>query len=102
MHARVMIGQVKPNKLGELDNGINTYQNSVVPGIEQQKGFKGSFLFTNPHTGKAISITLWETEADMMDSEAGEYFQEQVEKIGSVLAGPGIMDHFQLSVQTGS
>lgn len=101
MHARVMIGQVKPNKLDELGSGIRTYQNSIVPATEQQKGFKGSFLFTNPHTGKAISITLWETEADMMESEAGEYFQEQVGKLGSILAGPGMMDHFELSVQAG-
>lgn len=101
MYARVMIGQVKPNKRSELDSGVQTYGNSIVADAEQQTGFKGSLLLTNPHTGKAMSITLWETESDMLVSEAGEYFQKQVEKIGSMLAGPGIMDHFQLSAQAG-
>ena len=101
MYARVMIGQVKPEKLGEADSAIRAYQDSIVPVARQQKGFKGALLLTNPHTGKAISITLWETESDMMESEANEYYLEQIARIASVLAGPGTVDHYQLSVQAG-
>jgi hypothetical protein len=36
----------------------------------------------------------------MMESETNEYFQEQIARIGSLLAGPGIVDHYQLTVQT--
>ena len=99
MHARVMIGQVKPAQLDEVDDVIRTYQESIVPTAQQQKGFTGALLFTNHHTGKAISITLWETEGEMQESEASDYYQEQIEKIASVLAGPGMVDHYQLSVQ---
>jgi hypothetical protein len=99
MHARAMIGQVKPEKLSEMDSAIRTYQNSIMLAAQQQKGFKGAFLLTNPHTGKAISITLWETESDMMENEINGYCQEQIARIASVLAGPGIVDHYQLSVQ---
>lgn len=102
MHARAMIGQIKPAKQGEMDDAIRIYQDSIVPAAQQQKGFKGALLLTNSHTGKAISITLWETEVDMMESEADAYYQEQIIKIGSILAGPGIVDHYQLSIQADS
>ena len=101
MHARAMIGQVKPEKLSEMDRAIRIYQNSIVLAAQQQKGFKDALLLTNPHTGKAISITLWETESDMMESETNDYYQEQIEKIAWVLAGPGIVDHYLVSVQAG-
>lgn len=99
IHVRAMIGQVKPEKLGQMDDAIRTYQESIVPAAQQQKGFKGALLLTNPHTGKAISITLWEMEGDMKASEVSEYYQEQIAKIASFLAGSGIVDHYQLSVQ---
>jgi heme-degrading monooxygenase HmoA len=101
MHARAMIGQVKPEKLSEADGAIRTYQDSIVLAAQQQKGFKGALLLTNPHTGKAMSITLWETESDMIESETNDYYQKQIEKIAWVLAGPGIVDHYLVSVQTG-
>ena len=99
MYARTMIGQINPAKRDELDEAIQTYQDSIVPAAQQQKGFKGAFLLTNSHTGKAVSITLWETEEDMIASETDPYCQEQIAKVGSVLAGPGMVDHYQLSVQ---
>jgi heme-degrading monooxygenase HmoA len=99
MHARAMTGQVKPEKLSDADSAIRTYQDSIVLAARQQKGFKGALLLTNAHTGKAISITLWETESDMMESEANDYYQEQIEKIAWVLAGPGMVDHYLVSVQ---
>ena len=102
MYARVMIGQVKPEKRSEADTAIRAYQDSIVPVARQQKGFKGALLLTNPHTGKAISITLWETESNMMENEMNGYCQEQIARIASVLAGPGIVDHYQLSVQAGA
>lgn len=102
MHARTMIGQIKPVNRDESDDAIRIYRDSIVSAAQQQKGFKGALLLTNAHTGKAISITLWETEVDMMESEADEYYQEQIEKIGSILAGPGIVEHYEVSVQADS
>ena len=99
MYARVMIGQVKPDQLGEAGDAIRTYEESIVPAAREQKGFKGTLLLTNPHTGKAISITLWETEDDMLVSEGGAYQQEQIAKIASFLAGPGIVDHYEVSIK---
>jgi hypothetical protein len=41
------------------------YQETVLPIIEQQPGFKGIFVLTDAQTNKEVSITMWETKADM-------------------------------------
>ncbi|MFQ6115311.1 MAG: antibiotic biosynthesis monooxygenase family protein [bacterium] len=96
MHARVVTCQAQP---GKIEEGISIYRDSAAPAAKQQKGFKGILLLTNPGTGKAISITLWETEADMKAGESSGYFQEQIAKFGALLAAPPVRETYEVSVQ---
>jgi len=96
MHARVSTVQIQP---GKTDEAISIYRDSVVPVGKQQKGFKGALLLADPNTGKAISVTLWETEADMKAGETSGYYQEQIAKFASVFAGPPVGEHYEVSVQ---
>ena len=97
MHARVATVHVQPGKTQEA---INLYQNSVVPAAKAQKGFQGAYLMTDASTGKAISITVWESEADMLAGESGGgYYQEQIAKFGSLFTRPPDLDHYELSVE---
>ena len=96
MHARVVTGQSQPNS---QDKGANIYRDSIVPAAKEQQGFKGAFLLENPDTKKFISITLWETEADMIAGEASGYLKEQIDKVAATFAGPPTTEHFKVSVQ---
>ena len=96
MHARVVNVQVQP---GKRDEAIGLYRDSVAPAAKQQRGFKSSLLLTDPSTGKGVSITLWETEADMTAGEGSGYFQEQLAKFGAIFAAPPVMEHYEVSVQ---
>ena len=96
MHARVATVQVQPGKTQEA---IDIYKNSVVPAAKTQKGFQGAYLMTDASSGKAISITVWDSEADMMAGESSSgYYQEQIGKFGSLFAGPPTLDHYEVSV----
>ena len=95
MYARVVTDQVQPGKMGEA---IRMYREIVAAPVEQ-KGFKGAFLLTDPNTGKEISVTLWETEADMLATEASGWWQEQVGKFAAVLVGTPVREHYEVSVQ---
>lgn len=95
MHARVVYTQVQS---GKIDEAIRIYRDSVTPAAEKQKGFKGGYLLTDRATGKGISISLWETEADMKAGETGGYLQEQIAKFGALFAGPPIREGFEVSV----
>ena len=95
MHARVILGMVK---LGKQDEATKTYKESVEPAAREQKGFKGIHLLTDPDTRKFISITIWETENDMVAGEASGYLQEQLNKIVDLFVGPPSIQHYIVSV----
>ncbi|MFQ6050638.1 MAG: antibiotic biosynthesis monooxygenase family protein [Candidatus Hydrothermarchaeota archaeon] len=96
MHARVVTVQIQPGKMEET---ISLYRDSVVPAAKQQQGFKGALLLTDSNTGKALSIVLWETEADMKVTEASGYFQEQIAKFAALFAAPPVTEHYEVRVQ---
>jgi heme-degrading monooxygenase HmoA len=85
MHARVITVQVQP---GAFDEAIRIYQESVVPTAKEQPGCEGLLLLVNRHAGTAISISLWETEADLKAGETSNYLQDQLAKFADVFV-PG-------------
>lgn len=97
MYARLTTVLIQQGKVEEANN---IYRDSVVPAAQQQKGFKGAFLLTDPNTGKNVSISLWETEDDMKASEMSSFVQEQMVKFAAVLAAPPTTEHYEVSVQT--
>ncbi|MBW2465821.1 MAG: antibiotic biosynthesis monooxygenase [Deltaproteobacteria bacterium] len=94
MHARVILGKVKIDKQEEA---IRIYQESVMPEAKKQKGFKSMNLLTDPETSKFISITIWETEDDMIAGESSGYLQEQLAKISPLFVGPPSIQHYVVS-----
>ena len=96
MYARVTIGQ---SQTGKADEGIRIHRDSVVPACKQQKGFKGLYLLTDRKTGKTITISLWETEADMTAAETSGFYQQQVAKFKDILSTPTVREAYEVSVQ---
>jgi heme-degrading monooxygenase HmoA len=43
---------------------------TIIPGYENQPGYRGYLLLLEPNGDKGIAITLWDTEADMEASVA--------------------------------
>ncbi len=95
MNARVTIVQIVP---GKLDEAVGLYRDSVVPAAKQQKGCKGLYLLTDRNTGRGISITLWETEADMTAGENSGYYQQQLAKFKDVFGAPPVREAYEVSV----
>ncbi|MCX7179435.1 MAG: antibiotic biosynthesis monooxygenase [Proteobacteria bacterium] len=96
MYARVITFQAQA---GKLEEAIAIYRDSIMPVTRQQKGFKNATLLTDISTGKGVSITQWETEADQKASETNGYLQQVLGKIGVTFAGPPIKEGFAVSVQ---
>jgi len=94
MNAKVVTFRVKLGKQAEL---VRLFDEFVIPGAKKHKGFKGGMLLTDPNTGKATSIALWETEADIKASEASGYYKEWVAKLSDVLALPPSREIYEIS-----
>ena len=91
MYARVVFGEVRPENENLV---VAIYRDWVAPTSRQQKGFKGIIQMTDPNTGKTLSITLWETEADMKAGETSDYYKQQFAKLASYDATrPVQVDH---------
>jgi len=50
-------------------------------------------------TGKVVTITLWETEANLVAGETSGYFQEQLGKVAHLLATQVVREVYEVSVQ---
>jgi heme-degrading monooxygenase HmoA len=96
MHARVTIVTVQP---GKLDEAIKVSRDSIMPAAKKQKGFKEYLLLTDRNTGKGMTITLWNTEADMSAGEGSGFYREQVAKAAPFFAGPPTLEHYEVSVR---
>jgi heme-degrading monooxygenase HmoA len=94
MHARVILGRVK---LKKQDEAIKIYKESVEPAAKEQKGFIKMHLLTDLETSKFISITIWETEKDMVAGESSGYLQKQLDKIVTLFVGPPSIQHYVVS-----
>ena len=96
VHAKVLTAQVQPGKLDEV---ISISQDSVVPALKQQKGFKSYLVLTQESAGKELAITLWETEADGRNWEIDSRNQELAARIMPLIAGPPTVELYEVSVR---
>lgn len=96
MYARTVTIQVRPNM---VDEAQKLFSESVIPAAKQQKGFEGALLLSDPNSGKGMSVTLWETEADLKAGEGSGYFQEQIAKVGPLLVGPPTREVFMVAAK---
>lgn len=97
MYVRAANVSIRPGKMQEV---IDLHNDSLIPAAKAQKGWRGSYLMTDAEGGKILSITVWESEADMLASESGGgYLKEQVARFDSVFAEPPNFSHYQLSAE---
>jgi heme-degrading monooxygenase HmoA len=99
MYARLVTLQLAPET---IDDAIELYRDSVMPAAQQEPGFKGGRLLVDRATSKAISVVLWATEADILETGAGSaYFQEQIAKFGQLFTAPPVAEHYEIAVFVG-
>jgi heme-degrading monooxygenase HmoA len=66
MFARVTTYEGPPD---QLDQGLNHSRERILPAVRNVAGFSGILFLADRETGKALTITLWESEKAMRDSE---------------------------------
>jgi heme-degrading monooxygenase HmoA len=93
MFARTTTMQLK---IAFIDDALAVYENSIVPAAQSQKGLIELNLLVDRNTGKAVSIAIWESEADAKANEESHYYQEQLVKLMSFYANPPIKEGFEV------
>ncbi|MGB2907827.1 MAG: antibiotic biosynthesis monooxygenase [Candidatus Aminicenantaceae bacterium] len=93
MFARTLRIQTAPD---QIDTAAMLFEESVIPLCKNQKGFVGSEYLADRHTGVSLVITIWESEADLQNSERSRFFQEQVAKFIGYFTAPPIRESFEV------
>ena len=96
MYARIVTVQVQ---LDKAEQAIALFRDSVVPANRQQKGFIGIRLFVDRQTGKGVVVSRWQSEADVLASEANGFFQEQNARVILFLTAPPTREIFEIAVE---
>ena len=95
MFARVSTFQGPPAQTAE---GIRVAREQILPAARLMDGFRGIYLLFDRESGKSLSITLWETEADMRASEeaASRIRTESAETSGEQVVG---VERYEVALQ---
>ena len=76
------------------------YRESILPEARRQPGFKGAIGLVDRSSGKAISITFWQTAADAQASGvSSSYGQAQLAKVASLFAAAPGIEMYEVVVQ---
>ena len=90
MHARVSTRQIQS---GQMDEAIRILRDQTVPTVRGQRGFKEGLVLADRNTGKLITISLWETEADLRANDPPGYVE-------AVAAGPPTREVYEVIVES--
>ena len=96
MHARVTSVSVQPDKVAET---TRIYNESILPAIKAAGGNRGVFLLIDPTTGKGLSVTLWESEADGQAYDTSGTYREQVGKVSPFFSAPPSLATYEVAAQ---
>jgi heme-degrading monooxygenase HmoA len=96
MHARVTSVSVQPDKVAET---TRIYNESILPAIKAASGNRGVFLLIDATTGKGLSITLWNAEADGQAYDTSGTYREQVSKVSPFFSAPPSLATYEVAAQ---
>jgi hypothetical protein len=92
MYARVVTVQVQPGKMDEFLRRLR----ELVLAPKARRGFHEARFLTDAHTGTAIGITVWETEAD---AKAAPVAGAEGGPLRDLLTAPAVVAYYELSLQ---
>ena len=94
MYARLVTGSIPSEK---LDEAVQLWRDTVLPSVQQQKGFKGVRLLVDQKNGKIASLGLWETEADFQATV--EWNAGQIAKFASLFVAPPEVGGYEVVIE---
>jgi heme-degrading monooxygenase HmoA len=78
------------------DRLLEAFQDTIGP-LQQVDGFSHAYFLVDADTGKAVSMTIWESEDAMSASEAGgeQRRRERTEASGAAVES---VDHYEIGL----
>jgi hypothetical protein len=100
MFARVTYVQSPPGE-GEIDRGLKLWYQNVLPITSAREGFRGALSLVDHHSGKALSVTLWEGDEQLIASTEAEYHNEALKRFGEFFEGVHDPENYEVNLYMG-
>jgi heme-degrading monooxygenase HmoA len=84
MYVRAITLPIQPSK---VENAIGVFKTTIAPMFQQQNGFKGGYLVGDRNTGRTLSVTIWETEADASALDSSGFYEKWTTMLATFLSG---------------
>ena len=78
MVARVTLAEIDTLRIS-LEDAVEHFRRVIVPPLERQRGYRGVYALSTPE-GRALVMSLWDSEADADDGLASGFYAGQLEK----------------------
>jgi heme-degrading monooxygenase HmoA len=90
MYARVARYEARPE---HVEDGIRRFRDGTEA-VRQMAGFKKAYLLVDRRSGKALTVTLWETEDNMRASDAAarQIRSEGAQAMGGTVSEPELYE----------
>ena len=83
----------------QLDQFLTYIRTTVLPESRKQPGYKGTLVLTDPKTGRAVGIGLWEDRQAMVDSG---FMDDQNKKTNPMLKDPMVIENWEVGIADGN
>jgi hypothetical protein len=93
MYSRVTLLEIDTVRI-DLDEAVVRFRKDVVPGLQEQDGYDGCVVLTTPE-GRAILITLWETE-EAVKAAAG-FAAGELERFMTLFKSPPGREQYEVA-----
>lgn len=85
MFARVTSVSIQLDRVAEV---TRIYNESILPSVRSASGNRGVFLLVDAATGKGMSITVWNTQADGEAYDSSGVYREHITKVAPFFTAP--------------
>ena len=93
MFATVTRVQVQP---GKAEEGHAFWQETLLPALRQQKGFRGVLVLHDPQSEKGMSVSLWDSPEDSRLAHAA-ILQQLSDRLYTMIASGPDMEGYNVS-----
>jgi hypothetical protein len=98
--ARVTYVQA-PEGEGKIEEGLKLWYQNVLPTTSAREGFQGVLSLVDHKTGKALSVTLWEGDEQLISSTEAEYHLQALERFGEFFEGVHDPEDYEVNLYLG-
>ena len=95
MFAQVVSVEAESDKLP----GLLTYCEEQLPSFREAPGFKGFYLLADRRSGKIVTVSLWDSDADLRRNNDGRGAQARQEASAELGVTPPPIDIYEVVLQ---